>query len=118
MNLAWAEHGFEDRDGNSLGEAMKSTIVKRSVVIDGHKTSVSLEAPFWDGLRGIAQSRQLALTNLLRNIDQNRDGANLSSAIRVFVLTHFRALAHGESAHQEGRRMPSTFAGDDTSLPC
>ena len=77
---------------------MKSTVVKRSVVIDGHKTSVSLEAPFWDGLRGIAELRQLPLASLLRNIDQNRDHANLSSAIRVFVLTHFRALAHRRNA--------------------
>ena len=97
---------------------MKSTIVKRSVVIEGHKTSVSLEAPFWDGLRGIAESRQLPLTSLLRNIDQGRDHANLSSAIRVFVLTHFRALAQGEPPHHEGRRAPSTFTTDDTSVPC
>jgi predicted DNA-binding ribbon-helix-helix protein len=97
---------------------MKSTIVKRSVVIDGHKTSVSLETPFWDGLRGIAESRQLPLASLLRNIDKSRDHANLSSAIRVFVLTHFRAMARGEPPHQGSGRVPSTFVTDDTALPC
>jgi len=97
---------------------MKSAIVKRSVIIGGHKTSVSLEAPFWDGLRQIAELRRLPLSNVLREIDDGRDNANLSSAIRVFVLGHFRVSAGGEPVHKEGARVNSTFTGDDTSLLC
>ncbi len=68
---------------------MKSSIVKRSVVIDGHKTSVSLEDAFWTDLKNIAHSEQTTLSGLITNIDQTREG-NLSSAIRLFVLDHLR----------------------------
>ncbi len=60
-------------------------IKKRSVDIAGHRTSVSLEAPFWDALASIAQRKNLSVTQLIAAIDKQRDG-NLSSAIRVFVL--------------------------------
>jgi predicted DNA-binding ribbon-helix-helix protein len=67
-----------------------SRIVKRSVTIAGHSTSVSLEEPFWLGLRIAAKAENISLAALLRRIDARRsaggDGANLSSAIRVFVL--------------------------------
>ena len=92
---------------------MKSSIVKRSVMIGGHKTSVSLEAPFWDGLKGIAGQRRLALSGLLHEIDSGRDNANLSSAIRVYVFEHFRSLAMGEAPQHEGGRVASTFLTDD-----
>jgi predicted DNA-binding ribbon-helix-helix protein len=74
----------------SSGAIMKSTVVKRSLVIGGHKTSVSLEDPFWTGLREIADARQLKLSELVTNIDRRREQSNLSSAIRLFVLHHFR----------------------------
>lgn len=60
-------------------------IKKRSVLIDGHQTSVSLENAFWDALKQIAQRRSLSLNQLIAGIDRQRAG-NLSSAIRVFVL--------------------------------
>jgi len=69
---------------------MKSTIVKRSVVIGGHKTSVSLEDVFWSDLKNIAHSKQATLGELVERIDRKRDHSNLSSAIRLFVLEHFR----------------------------
>lgn len=69
---------------------MKSTIVKRSVVLDGHKTSVSLEDEFWEGLREIAGGQKANLSSLVRRIDSGRENGNLSSAIRVFVFSHFR----------------------------
>ncbi len=69
---------------------MKSTIVKRSVVLDGHKTSVSLEDEFWEGLREIAGGQKANLSSLVRRIDRGRENGNLSSAIRVFVFNHFR----------------------------
>ena len=60
-------------------------LVKHSVRIAGHATSVSLEAPFWAALRDIAAHRRLSLNALLTEIDAGR-GGNLSSAIRIFVL--------------------------------
>jgi predicted DNA-binding ribbon-helix-helix protein len=92
---------------------MKSSIVKRSVIIGGHKTSVSLEAPFWHGLKGIAELRRMALSSLLHEIDTGRDNANLSSAIRVFVFEYFRSLAMAEPPRREGGRVEPTFVSDD-----
>ena len=72
---------------------MKSPIVKRSVVLAGHKTSVSLEDAFWRGLKDIAWSRRTTLANLINNIDLDRERGNLSSALRLFVLNHYQAQA-------------------------
>ena len=72
---------------------MKSTIIKRSIVLKGRKTSVSLETEFWDGLREIACTQKAKLTELAQQIDKDRKDANLSSAIRVFVLNHLRAAS-------------------------
>ena len=71
---------------------MKSSIVKRSVVIGGHKTSVSLEEPFWTDLKQIAHTQHVTLSVLVTQIDDTREQSNLSSAIRVFVLRHSRSL--------------------------
>ena len=72
---------------------MKSTIVKRSIVLAGHKTSVSLEDAFWDGLKDIAKDRRKTLCDLVGSIDTNREHGNLSSALRLFVLSHYQAQA-------------------------
>ena len=69
---------------------MKSSVVKRSIVIDGHKTSVSLEDPFWTELKKIAHTRQVTLSELVTTIEDTREQSNLSSAIRLFVLHHFQ----------------------------
>jgi predicted DNA-binding ribbon-helix-helix protein len=68
---------------------MISLVIKRSIVIDGQKTSVSLENEFWDGLREIASHKNLALSTLVKQIDAGRTTNNLSSAIRVFVFNYF-----------------------------
>ena len=68
---------------------MKSLVIKRSIVIDGHKTSVSLEDAFWDNLKTIAHTRQVTLAELVTKIDLTREQGNLSSAIRLFVLQRF-----------------------------
>lgn len=65
--------------------AMAGEVRKRSVIIAGHPTSVSLEAEFWEALAAIARARGLSLNHIVTEIDQGRSG-NLSSAIRVFVL--------------------------------
>ena len=62
-----------------------STPIKRSVVVSGHRTSVSLENPFWDVLTQIATDQNVSLNKLVTEIDRQRDG-NLSSALRVYVL--------------------------------
>jgi predicted DNA-binding ribbon-helix-helix protein len=69
---------------------MKSPVIKRSIVIAGHKTSVSLEDAFWKGLKEIADDRDLTLSDLVSSIDTDRHQGNLSSAIRLFVLDHYR----------------------------
>ena len=66
-------------------------IVKRSVAIAGHRTSVSLEQPFWDELQAVAKTRGVSAQALVAEIDNGRAGQNLSSAIRVFVLAAVRA---------------------------
>lgn len=72
---------------------MKSTVMKRSVVLAGHKTSVSLEDAFWEGLKDIAKIKRETVSELIGDIDIDRRHANLSSAIRLFVLNHYQAQA-------------------------
>ncbi len=69
---------------------MKTSVHKRSIVIAGHKTSVSLEDAFWRTLKEIADRRHLTLSELVATIDGERQRGNLSSAIRLFVLDHYR----------------------------
>lgn len=86
---------------------MKSLVVKRSVVIAGHKTSVSLEEAFWSALKDIATGRQQTLTDLVGAIDADRRQGNLSSAIRLFVLDHYKRGSRsngGGSSRQSGER--------------
>lgn len=74
---------------------MKSPVIKRSIVIAGHKTSVSLEDAFWAGLKEIATARGMTLSELVASIDTGRQHGNLSSAIRLFVLDHYRNRGAG-----------------------
>ena len=84
---------------------MKSQVVKRSIVIANHKTSVSLEDAFWNGLKEIAASRNMPLSDLVSSIDSQRQHGNLSSAIRLFVLDHYRTKAvKSDDASEEFNR--------------
>jgi predicted DNA-binding ribbon-helix-helix protein len=69
----------------------KSTIVKRSIRIDGHLTSVSLEGQFWKALKEIAKERGVSLQGLVATIKAQGRKGNLSSAIRVFIIEHYGA---------------------------
>jgi predicted DNA-binding ribbon-helix-helix protein len=71
-------------------------VMKRSMVIAGHKTSVSLEDSFWESLREIATAKGMRLGKMVASIDAQRQG-NLSSAIRLFVLANYKELAIGSS---------------------
>ena len=62
-------------------------MLKRSLTIAGHRTSIALEAEFWAGLEVLAARRGIRLTTLIEDIDRSRDGPNLSSALRVAVLS-------------------------------
>ena len=75
---------------HSPGRSLKSSVTKRSIVIAGHKTSVSLEDQFLDILNEIARERGTTLGALVAAIDREREHANLSSAIRLFVLGFYR----------------------------
>ncbi len=66
-----------------------SLVEKRSVTIAGHRTSISLEAEFWEGLRALAAARGLSVAALVAEIDEARVG-NLSSALRLAVLRFYR----------------------------
>ncbi len=81
---------------------MKSPVIKRSIVVAGHKTSVSLEDAFWTGLKEIAAARGMTLSEMVASIDTGRQHGNLSSAIRLFVLDHYRRQAGGEAADSRG----------------
>jgi predicted DNA-binding ribbon-helix-helix protein len=87
---------------------MKSPVVKRSIVIAGHKTSVSLEDAFWQGLKQIAAERDLTLSDLVATIDTDRRQGNLSSAIRLFVLEYYRALANPDQGQRDKPREGGT----------
>lgn len=80
---------------------MKSSVIKHSIDIDGHKTSVSLEDEFWEGLREIAEMQRVTVSALTKRIDNERHDCNLSSAIRVFVVRHFKAQAAQDASAEE-----------------
>lgn len=65
--------------------------IKRSVTVAGHRTSISLERAFWDGLQAIAAARGCSLNRLVTEIDRRRGAAGLSSSLRVFVLEQCHA---------------------------
>jgi predicted DNA-binding ribbon-helix-helix protein len=85
----------------------KSQVAKRSIVVGGHKTSVSLEEPFWQGLKDIASKRRQSLSELVGSIDTERKFGNLSSAVRLFVLNHYQERVPSERA---------TRLSDDSSV--
>ena len=69
---------------------MKSSVIKRPIMINGRTTSISLEDEFWDCLRKIAAERKETLSSLVSGINANRKDANLSSAVRVFIVEFYK----------------------------
>ncbi len=82
----WTPHEMNDALDDTGAAAPATRMAKHSLVIAGHRTSISLEDAFWSGLKRIAAKERRALANLVAEIDATRGDANLSSAIRVFVL--------------------------------
>lgn len=73
--------------------------VKRSFAIKGHRTSISLEAPFWDALKEAAAEDGTALATLVADIDNTRGSSGLSSAVRIWLLDRYRTRAGNSSAN-------------------
>jgi predicted DNA-binding ribbon-helix-helix protein len=69
--------------------------VKRSFTIAGHRTSISLEASFWDALKALASEERVPVAQLISRIDKQRAAGGLSSAVRVWILDHYRGRAGG-----------------------
>jgi predicted DNA-binding ribbon-helix-helix protein len=69
---------------------MKTTVLKQSIQINGHKTSVTLEAEFWDGLKEVAQSKGLPVQDYVAEVDKARSQTNLSSALRLAILAYYQ----------------------------
>ena len=90
---------------------MKSPVVKRSIILAGHKTSVSLEDAFWNALKEIARKRLTTLSDLIGTIDSQRQRGNLSSALRLFVLEFYRS-----QIPEEGRQGPHETDGSSRAL--
>ena len=90
---------------------MKSPVVKRSIILAGHKTSVSLEDAFWNALKEIARKRLTTLSDLIGTIDSQRQQGNLSSALRLFVLEFYRS-----QIPEEGRQGPHETMDDPEPL--
>jgi predicted DNA-binding ribbon-helix-helix protein len=93
---------------------MQSTVIKRSIVVSGHKTSVSMEDAFWEALKRIAAGRDMTLTELVAVIDAGRAHANLSSAIRLYILDYYREQLAVQTAQRNGAIDPP---GRDQSKP-
>lgn len=72
-------------------------MAKRSISIAGHRTSISLEAPFWEALQAIAAARRLSLPALVMEVDKGRKELNLSAALRVHALDWYRSRAADRS---------------------
>ena len=85
---------------------MKSLVIKHSVVIKGRKTSVTLEDAFFKSLRGIADERGETLYQLISGIDANRKNANLSSALRIFVLEFYNEQSAVQNQTFQQREIP------------
>jgi len=102
---------------NKWGVIMKSLVVKRSIVAAGHKTSVSLEDAFWDGLKEIARGRNTTLSELVSAIDSERQHGNLSSSIRLFVLDFYRNKLADVQAKGDGPGGDFAIRAEGVMLP-
>ena len=96
---------------------MKSCVVKRSVKLGRHLTSVSLEDAFWNSLREIARSRQMTVTALLASVDAGRQYGNFSSAIRLFVLDYYRNLTRASVGDASESSQCDTSASSPETAP-
>ena len=92
---------------------MKSPVVKRSIVLNGHKTSISLEDQFWVEMKAIATERQLTLSQVVSMVDHDRgEASNLSSALRCFVLSRYYVPAASAASERASAVVSTASTGD------
>jgi predicted DNA-binding ribbon-helix-helix protein len=107
LSVKWYSEGLIIGSISQIeGASMKSPVLKRSIVVAGHKTSVSLEDAFWSGLKEIAGRRLMTLSGLVGAIDKERQHTNLSSALRLFVLDFYHSQV---SDIEPDDQMPETM---------
>jgi predicted DNA-binding ribbon-helix-helix protein len=94
--------GYGDKRGY-----LRSQVTKRSLVVGGHKTSVSLEDAFWIELRSIAHNLGVHLSQLVGSIDSEREHSNLSSTIRLFVFEYRNHASNGHALSPRAQAMLS-----------
>ena len=87
---------------------MQSPIRKRSIVVNGHRTSISLEDAFFSGLKEISKQRRLTLAELIAEVDRTRTQDNLSSALRLLVLDYYRSRATAAFSDAHDQRLQRT----------
>jgi predicted DNA-binding ribbon-helix-helix protein len=90
----------------ALGAFMKSLVVVHGITLEGHRTSVSLEEPFWIAIEEIANLKSTTVIKLVEQIDADRDHVNLSSAIRLFVLDHFMSRVRANAVYRQEKSIP------------
>jgi predicted DNA-binding ribbon-helix-helix protein len=91
-----------DRNGE---KSMKSPIIKRSIMIASHRTSISLEEPFWRGLKDIAARHETSVQNVVASVHGGRHRGNLSSSLRQFVLEYYRSNCCDKAEGRKARIM-------------
>jgi predicted DNA-binding ribbon-helix-helix protein len=97
---------------------MKAAIAKRSIIINGHRTSISLEDQFWLEIKAIAAERQLTFSQVVSMVDHQRGGlGNLSSALRCFVLARYYDPAASAASQRQASTESSAAADDATTVP-
>ena len=113
--LRWAYQANNDEIGEARGALLPSLIVKRSVAIHGHNTSISLEPEFWAELKKEAVERRLTLANLVDKIDEARTHGNLSSACRCHVLAHALKVRRDAPLSRDQRGVEATARSSSSS---
>jgi predicted DNA-binding ribbon-helix-helix protein len=96
---------------------MKSSVVVHGITLGGHRTSVSLEQPFWIAIEEIANLKSTTVVRLVEQIDIDRDHINLSSAIRLFVLDHFTSRARAKPVVSARKKYCSKLQGSNLGKP-
>jgi predicted DNA-binding ribbon-helix-helix protein len=91
----------------------RSPVLKRSVIVDGRKTSVSLENEFWTALKEIAASRGMTISALIGTIKHQGDSANLSSALRLVIPAWFRNRAEAAASDSSRKVLVADEDGSD-----
>ena len=93
------------RGSNGTRSPSPSALAIRNIVVAGRRTSVRLEALMWDSLRDIARKRGVSLTDLVTEIDSQRDRLSLTAAIRVYIVDFYRSAA-ANGAHVDNVTLP------------